>query len=267
MSAIVAHSAGAVRIGVCSRAVVRRCLRAPRPTRCSPTCDCPLDSSSRFTPIGACSRAPWRSGHERHVVRRYAQGAACMRSAALRLAAKRRFAYIARELTQHAERRRVSRRRAVRRRSESHHCATTPSSRRSTTCRSPRSSARICRRIGHHGWKYIAFGPDGKLYVPIGAPCNVCNEPNYASITRMNPDGSGHEVFARGIRNTVGFTWHPTTKELWFTDNGRDYLGDDAPPCELNRRAARRPRFRLPLLPRSRHQGSGVRQARRMQRR
>ncbi|MBL8265575.1 PQQ-dependent sugar dehydrogenase [Steroidobacter sp.] len=86
----------------------------------------------------------------------------------------------------------------------------------------------------HHGWKYIAFGPDGKLYVPIGAPCNVCNEPKYASITRMNADGSGYEVFARGIRNTVGFTWHPTSKELWFTDNGRDYLGDDSPPCELN---------------------------------
>lgn len=86
----------------------------------------------------------------------------------------------------------------------------------------------------HHGWKYIAFGPDGKLYVPIGAPCNVCNEPNYASITRMNADGSDHEVFARGIRNTVGFTWHPATKQLWFTDNGRDYLGDDRPPCELN---------------------------------
>lgn len=86
----------------------------------------------------------------------------------------------------------------------------------------------------HHGWKYIAFGPDGKLYVPIGAPCNVCNEPKYASITRMNADGSGHEVFARGIRNTVGFTWHPETQELWFTDNGRDYMGDDQPPCELN---------------------------------
>lgn len=86
----------------------------------------------------------------------------------------------------------------------------------------------------HHGWKYIAFGPEGKLYVPIGAPCNVCNEPNYAVITRMNADGTGHEVFARGIRNTVGFTWHPQTKQLWFTDNGRDYLGDDAPPCELN---------------------------------
>ena len=87
---------------------------------------------------------------------------------------------------------------------------------------------------GHHGWRYIAFGPDGKLYLPIGAPCNVCNEPKYAVITRMNADGSGQEVFARGVRNTVGFTWHPTTKQLWFTDNGRDWLGEDAPPCELN---------------------------------
>jgi glucose/arabinose dehydrogenase len=89
-------------------------------------------------------------------------------------------------------------------------------------------------RDRHHGWKYIAFGPDGRLYVPIGAPCNVCNEPKYGVITRMNPDGSGHEVFAAGIRNTVGLTWHPETKELWFTDNGRDWLGDDRPPCELN---------------------------------
>jgi len=88
----------------------------------------------------------------------------------------------------------------------------------------------------HHGWKYIAFGPDGKLYVPIGAPCNIC-EPDeiYASITRINDDGSGREIFAKGIRNTVGFTWHPVTNELWFTDNGRDMLGDDIPPCELNK--------------------------------
>lgn len=90
---------------------------------------------------------------------------------------------------------------------------------------------------GWHGWKYIAFGPDGKLYVPVGAPCNVCDkgESVYASITRMNADGSGLEVFARGVRNTVGFTWRPGTDELWFTDNGRDMLGDDIPPCELNR--------------------------------
>ena len=88
----------------------------------------------------------------------------------------------------------------------------------------------------HHGWKYIAFGPDGKLYVPIGAPCNICEstEPIYASITRMNPDGSGLEIFANGVRNTVGFTWHPQTKEIWFTDNNRDSMGDDLPPCELN---------------------------------
>jgi glucose/arabinose dehydrogenase len=86
-----------------------------------------------------------------------------------------------------------------------------------------------------HYWKYIAFGPDGKLYVPIGAPCNVCEEPGYAVITRINPDGSGREVFAEGVRNTVGFTWHPETGVMWFTDNGRDWMGDDIPPCELNR--------------------------------
>ncbi len=88
-----------------------------------------------------------------------------------------------------------------------------------------------------HGWKFIRFGPDGKLYVPVGAPCNVCEreDQRYATIMRMNPDGTGLEVFARGVRNTVGFDWHPTTKELWFTDNGRDMLGDDIPPDELNR--------------------------------
>lgn len=88
----------------------------------------------------------------------------------------------------------------------------------------------------HHGWKYIAFGPDGKLYVPVGAPCNICEseEDIFASITRLNPDGSGREIFAEGIRNTVGFTWHPDTRELWFTDNGRDMMGDDIPDCELN---------------------------------
>ncbi|MEM9858563.1 MAG: sorbosone dehydrogenase family protein [Bacteroidota bacterium] len=90
---------------------------------------------------------------------------------------------------------------------------------------------------GHHGWKYIAFGPDGKLYVPVGAPCNICksDDPVFASITRINPDGSGLEIVAEGVRNTVGFTWHPDTKDLWFTDNGRDMMGDNFPPCELNR--------------------------------
>ncbi len=87
----------------------------------------------------------------------------------------------------------------------------------------------------HHGWKFIRFGPDGKLYVPVGAPCNVCERPDpYASIMRMNADGSGLEIFARGIRNTVGFDWNPQTNELWFTDNGRDLLGDNIPPDELN---------------------------------
>ena len=87
-----------------------------------------------------------------------------------------------------------------------------------------------------HGWKFIAFGPDGWLYVPVGAPCNIC-EPapdRYAAILRMSADGAKLETFARGVRNTVGFDWHPETHELWFTDNGRDMLGDDVPPDELN---------------------------------
>lgn len=88
----------------------------------------------------------------------------------------------------------------------------------------------------HHGWKFIAFGPDGRLYVPVGAPCNICNPDaaRYANIMRMQPDGSGLEVYARGVRNSVGFDWHPDTGALWFTDNGRDWLGDDQPDCELN---------------------------------
>ena len=89
----------------------------------------------------------------------------------------------------------------------------------------------------HHGWKFIEFGPDGKLYVPVGAPCNICDERGYAEIRRMDRDGSNIETFAKGVRNTVGFDWHPETGALWFTDNGRDWLGDDRPPCELNRAA------------------------------
>jgi glucose/arabinose dehydrogenase len=86
-----------------------------------------------------------------------------------------------------------------------------------------------------HGWKYIAFGPDGKLYVPVGAPFNIgIPDERHAAIFRMNDDGTGIEKFASGVRNTVGFTWHPATKELWFTDNGRDMMGDDVPFCELN---------------------------------
>ncbi len=87
----------------------------------------------------------------------------------------------------------------------------------------------------HHGWKFIRFGPDGRLYVPVGAPCNIC-EPGkpYASILRFSPSGNQWEVFASGVRNSVGFDWHPATGELWFTDNGRDLLGDNRPPDELN---------------------------------
>lgn len=89
----------------------------------------------------------------------------------------------------------------------------------------------------HHGWKYIEFGPDGKLYVPVGAPCNICESADeiFNTITRIDPDGTNREIVHKGIRNTVGFTWHPQTKELWFTDNGRDWMGDDMPSCELNR--------------------------------
>ncbi|NIQ39277.1 MAG: sorbosone dehydrogenase family protein [Proteobacteria bacterium] len=92
-------------------------------------------------------------------------------------------------------------------------------------------------RDKHHGWKFIRFGPDGMLYIPVGAPCNVCEreDERYATIMRMQPDGSGLEIIAHGVRNTVGFDWHPVTNELWFTDNGRDWLGDDLPPDELNR--------------------------------
>ena len=106
----------------------------------------------------------------------------------------------------------------------------------------------------HHGWKYIAFGPDGKLYVPVGAPCNICEseKPVYATITRLDVDKPGEpEIVQRGIRNSVGFTWHPATKELWFTDNGRDMMGDDVPACELNHAAKDGMHFGYPYC----HQG------------
>ena len=87
-----------------------------------------------------------------------------------------------------------------------------------------------------HGWKFMALGPDGMLYVPIGAPCNICEPPaTHAQIRRISTDGKQTEVVARGVRNTVGFDWHPATKELWFTDNGRDWLGENQPEEELNR--------------------------------
>ena len=101
----------------------------------------------------------------------------------------------------------------------------------------------------HHGWKFITFGPDGMLYVPVGAPCNVCleDDPRFASITRMPPDGSRVEVFAEGVRNTVGFDWHPESGDLWFTDNGRDWLGNDIPPDEINRAAEPGMHFGFPF--------------------
>jgi glucose/arabinose dehydrogenase len=88
----------------------------------------------------------------------------------------------------------------------------------------------------HHGWRYSRFGPDGLLYIPIGAPCNNCqrDESIFATIARMKPDGSDLEVFASGVRNSVGFDWHPVSHELWFTENGRDTLGNDIPPDELD---------------------------------
>ena len=107
----------------------------------------------------------------------------------------------------------------------------------------------------HHGQKFIAFGPDGLLYVPVGAPCNVCDrekdDPRYATILRMKPDGSAVEVFASGVRNTVGFDWHPQTRELWFTDNGRDNMGDDVPRDELNTAGKKGMHFGFPFC----HQG------------
>lgn len=104
-------------------------------------------------------------------------------------------------------------------------------------------------RDRHHGWKFIRFGPDGRLYVPVGAPCNVCRRDNqmFATITRLNSDGSGMEIFAHGVRNSVGFDWHPLTGELWFTDNGRDWLGDDQPPDELNRAPIKGLHFGFPF--------------------
>lgn len=105
---------------------------------------------------------------------------------------------------------------------------------------------------GNHQWRYIAFGPDGKLYIALGAPCNVCkaDEP-YATIARMNPDGSAFEIYARGVRNSVGLAFHPQNGQLWFTDNGRDLLGDNLPADELNHVAEAGQHFGFPAC----HQG------------
>ncbi|MFO7172125.1 MAG: sorbosone dehydrogenase family protein [Bacillota bacterium] len=92
-------------------------------------------------------------------------------------------------------------------------------------------------RGGGHWTRTIAFGPDGKLYVSAGSSCNVCleDDPRRAAITRYNPDGTGEEIYATGLRNSVGLAFHPETGELWATENGRDLLGDDFPPEEINR--------------------------------
>lgn len=105
----------------------------------------------------------------------------------------------------------------------------------------------------HHGWRYINIGPDFKLYVSIGAPCNVCetDHTGYATINRMNLDGSHFEVYAEGVRNTLGFQWHPVTQEMWFTENGRDLMGDDIPADELNRAPHQGMHFGYPFC----HQG------------
>ena len=104
----------------------------------------------------------------------------------------------------------------------------------------------------HHGGKFIAFGPDGKLYVPIGAPCNICDPaPDHGKLIRMNADGTDWQDVARGIRNTVGFDWQPGSRRLWFTDNGRDLLGDDVPSDELNEITSPDPHFGFPYC----HQG------------
>ncbi|MBS3965222.1 MAG: PQQ-dependent sugar dehydrogenase [Methylomonas sp.] len=100
----------------------------------------------------------------------------------------------------------------------------------------------------HHGWKYLRFGPDGKLYSGVGAPCNVCkvDDERYANLFRLNPDGSEFEIIARGVRNTVGFDWQPGTRHLFFNDNGRDNLGDDVPPDELNKWTGRVQHYGFP---------------------
>jgi len=102
---------------------------------------------------------------------------------------------------------------------------------------------------GYHGWKFIKFGPDGKLYVPVGAPCNVCKRENpvFSSITRLDTNGQNREIYARGIRNTVGFDWHPESEVLWFTDNGRDHMGDNKPPDELNKAPKKGMHFGFPF--------------------
>jgi len=103
---------------------------------------------------------------------------------------------------------------------------------------------------GHHGGKFLKVGPDRRLYVTIGAPCNAClkDDERYAAISRIDLDGEHFEIYARGVRNSVGFDWHPVTGELWFTDNGRDWLGDKEPPDELNHADKMGQHFGFPFI-------------------
>lgn len=105
-----------------------------------------------------------------------------------------------------------------------------------------------------HGWKYLSFGPDGKLYFNVGVPCNDCdaateqNNPIFGTIQRINADGTGLESFALGVRNALGFDWHPDSKSFYFNDTGRDLMGDDVPDCELNRATAQGQHFGYPYF-------------------
>ena len=112
----------------------------------------------------------------------------------------------------------------------------------------------------HHNWKFSGIGPDGKLYTAIGSPCNVCeiNTGMHGLIRRQNLDGSNIEIVARGVRNSVGFDWHPQTKELWFTDNGPrlDRQRRSRGGAQSRRQGQRGRPLRLPLLPRQRRCGS-----------
>lgn len=103
----------------------------------------------------------------------------------------------------------------------------------------------------HHGWKYLRFAPDGSLFIPVGAPCNVCDEPGFAEIRRWDPESGSLDTWAQGVRNSVGLAFHPDSGELWFTDNGRDWMGDDEPDCELNHAPEQGMHFGFPYC----HQG------------
>ncbi len=104
---------------------------------------------------------------------------------------------------------------------------------------------------GHHGWKYLRFAPDGTLFLPVGAPCNVCDEPGFAQIRTLDVETGALNTYAEGVRNSVGLAFHPDSGELWFTDNGRDWMGDDLPECELNHAPEQGMHFGFPYC----HQG------------